>query len=217
MDKHETSNLIINKLVNEGWSIDSINYANRITVCATKMFAKIEISTEECLCHGGRLWITNLHTNNYYEIAHEHYDKSLGITDSSSELRYIIGNEMMPKVREFDSFVYKLTKINEYGPNSDGTRSEKVTYYNNLLDLVRSITKDSSCTLDLFSITTYLITFNNENYSGAIIERIYKDAQYSWERDRIWFKHKQFVRDKSTKELKLEREYEMYVSIFEKS
>lgn len=216
MDEHETSSLIVDKLVNEDWSIDSINYANRITVCATKMFAKIEISTEECLCHGGRLWITNLYTNNYYEIAHERYDKSLGITDSSSELRYIIENEMMPKVREFDSFVYKLTKINEYGPNSDGTRSEKVTYYKNLLDLVRSITKDSSCTLDLFAINTYPITFLNKNYS-AIVERIYKDAQYPWEQNRIWFKYKLFVRDKNTKEMEFEREYEMYVSIFEKN
>ena len=40
---------------------------------AKKKFAEIMITTEECMCHGGRLWISDLHTNNHYELTHDEY------------------------------------------------------------------------------------------------------------------------------------------------
>ena len=33
------------------------------------------------------MWINDMHTNNYYEITHDEYDESKGITNSSSELK----------------------------------------------------------------------------------------------------------------------------------
>lgn len=119
MNNIEKQNLIIEKLIADNWQIESVEYTGRCPLKAKKKFAEIMITTEECMCHGGRLWIRDLHTNQHYELTHDEYDESLGITDSTSELKYIIENEMMDYVNRYSTFVYKLTKINEYGANSD--------------------------------------------------------------------------------------------------
>ena len=204
MTKIETNNLIINKLLSDGWDIESCYYWGRGPVVAHKNFAKVEISTEECLCHGGRLWITDLHTGNNYELAHATYCPSLSITDSSSELAYIIENEMIPKLREFSSFIYKVTVINEFGPNSDGTTNEKVRYYNNPSALVKAVTEDSNCIKDILALQTYTYRVPN----GLIkytTERIHKPSPYPHSDSELWFVVKRWVRDNTYAEWELAR------------
>jgi hypothetical protein len=213
MNAYETQNLIISKLLGDGWIIESCSYAGRGPLVATKKFARIEITTEECLCHGGRLWIHDTHTSNYFELSHECYDESLGITDSSSELKYIIENEMLPKIKEFDSFIYKLTIINKYGKNVDGTTKEDVTYYNNQNAVVCRITDDHECHEELLGLEKHTTQYPNPDYS-LVIERIYKKEEYSWEKNRLWFKAARRI--KKDGEWQIENEWEMYVSIFSK-
>lgn len=214
MNNIEKQNLIINKLLEDNWKIESISYTGRCELIATKKFARISITTEECLCHGGRMWINDKHTNNYYEITHDEYDESLGITDSSSELKYIIENEMMDYVNRYSTFVYKLTKINEYGTNSDGTQKESVSYYSNMKSLAYCVT-DGEDIEDIHIIDKVKHQYPNRNIY-CITERIEKEAKYSWEQNRIWFKHTRFQRKDENSEFKEDSSYEMYVEIFNK-
>lgn len=214
MNNIEKQNLIIEKLCEDNWNIESVSYRGRGEIIATKKFARIGITTEECLCHGGRMWISDKHTNNHYEISHAEYDESKGITDSSSELKYIIENEMMGYVNRYSTFVYKLTKINEYGTNSDGTQKEDVSYYSNMKNLAYRIT-DGEEIEDIHFIDKVKHQYPNDNIY-CITERIEKEAEYSWEKNRIWFKNTRFERDNKHNEFKEKRSYEMYVEIFNK-
>ena len=214
MNNIEKQNLIISKLIEDNWEIESVDYTGRCELVATKKFAKVGITTEECLCHGGRMWITDKHTNNYYEVSHAEYDESKGITDSSSELKYIIENEMMDYVNRYSTFVYKLTKINEYGTNYDGTQKEDVTYHSNMKSLATRVT-DGEEVEDIHFIDKIKHQYPNENIY-CITERIDKKAEYSWEQNRIWFKHTRYERKDKYSEFEEKSSYEMYVEIFKK-
>lgn len=214
MQVQEKQNLIINKLIENNWQIISCKFTNRCPIVAKNKFAEIEITTEECECHGGRMWITNNHTNNYYEISHNSYDESKGITDSSSELRYIIENEMMDYVNRFSTFVYKLVKINEYGKNYDGTQREDISYYSSMEALAERVT-DGEDVKDIHVIDEVKHQYPNENIY-CITKRIYKESKYSWEQNRIWFKHIRYERKDRNSEFNETNSYEMYVEIFNK-
>lgn len=214
MNNIEKQNLIINKLIEDNWKIESIDYTGRCELIATKKFARIGITTEECLCHGGRMWINDKHTNNHYEITHDEYDESLGITDSSSELKYIIENEMMDYVNRYSTFVYKLTKINEYGTNSDGTQNEKVYYFSNMENLAYMIAENKEVK-DIHIIDKIKYQCPNPDIY-YITEKIDKKAEYSWEQNRIWFKKTEYKRKDKNSEFEEKRSYEMYVEIFNK-
>lgn len=214
MEIQEKQNLIIDKLLKNGWKIISVEYIGRCPIVAKKMFAEIIITTEECMCHGGRMWINDKHTNNYYEISHDEYDESKGITDSSSELKFIIENEMMDYVNRYSTFVYKLVKINEYGTNYDGTQKEDVSYYSNMESLARRVT-DGEDVKDIHIIDEVKHQYPNENIY-CITKRIYKEEKYSWEQNRIWFKHIRYERKNANSEFIEKGSYEMYVEIFNK-
>ncbi len=214
MEIQEKQNLIIDKLLKNGWKIVSVEYIGRCPIVAKKMFAEIIITTEECMCHGGRMWINDKHTNHYYEISHDEYDKSKGITDSSSELKFIIENEMMDYVNRYSTFVYKLVKINEYGTNYDGTQKEDVSYYSNMESLARRVT-DGEDVKDIHIIDEVKHQCPNENIY-SITKRIYKEEKYSWEQNRIWFKHIRYERKNANSEFIEKGSYEMYVEIFNK-
>ncbi len=203
---------IINKLIENGWDINKVEYQGRYPIEATKKFANILITMEQCSCHGGRMWITNNHTNSYRELTHETYDESLGIVDSTTELDYIIENEMIDAIKDFDGFIYKLTKINEYG-SSDGTTKESVTYYKDMKLLARSITERQED--DIFKIDKVIIKYPNTKVYSTV-ERVNKKEKYSWEKNRIWFVQKKYRKDYDNSEFELDSEFEMYVSIFEK-
>lgn len=214
MNNIEKQNLIIKKLLEDNWNIESVKYTGRCELIATKKYAKIAITTEECVCHGGRMWINDMHTNNYYEITHDEYDESKGITDSSSELKYIIENEMMDYVNRYSTFVYKLVKINEYGKNYDGTQKERVSYYSNMEALAEIVT-DGESVKDIHAIDEVRHQYPNENVY-CITKRIYKKSEYSWEQNRIWFKHIRYERKDENSEFNETDSYEMYVEIFNK-
>ena len=214
MNNIEKQNLIIKKLLEDNWNIESVKYTGRCELIATKKYAKIAITTEECVCHGGRMWINDMHTNNYYEITHDEYDESKGITNSSSELKYIIENEMMDYVNRYSTFVYKLVKINEYGKNYDGTQKESVSYYSNMEALAERVT-DGESVKDIHAIDEVRHQYPNENIY-CITKRIYKKSEYSWEQNRIWFKHIRYEKKDKNSEFNETDSYEMYVEIFNK-
>jgi len=214
MNNIEKQNLIIEKLIADNWQIESVEYTGRCLLKAKKKFAEIEITTEECMCHGGRLWISDLHTNNHYELTHDKYDESLGITDSTSELKYIIENEMMDYVNRYSTFVYKLTKVNEYGTNYDGTQKESVEYFSNMESLAYRVT-DGEDIKDIHIIDEIKHQYPNENIY-CITKRIEKEAKYSWEKNRIWFERTTYERKNINSEFEKSKSFEMYVEIFNK-
>lgn len=214
MNNIEKQNLIIEKLIADNWQIESVEYTGRCLLKAKKKFAEIGITTEECMCHGGRLWINDLHTNQYYELTHDEYDESLGITDSTSELKYIIENEMMDYVNRYSTFVYKLTRINRFGTNYDGTKKEEVEYFSNMESLAYRIT-DEKDIKDIHIIDEIKHQPPNENIY-YITKKIEKDAEYSWEKNRIWFEQTRYERKDKNREFEKTDSYEMYVEIFKK-
>ena len=214
MNNIEKQNLIMNKLINDGWEIKTVKYIGRCELVAKKKYAEISITTEECACHGGRMWISDKHTNNHYEISHDEYDESKGITDSSSELKYIIENEMMDYVNRYSTFVYKLTKINEYGKNSDGTENKKVSYYSSMESLAYAICENKDIK-DIYMIDDVEYQPPNKNIH-YITKSIKKESKYSWERNRVWFKKIKYERKNEYSEFEEKYSYEMYVEIFNK-
>ena len=214
MEMLDKQNKIINKLVQDGWVIDTVSYYGRGAIEAHKKYAELVITTEECMCHGGRMWINDKHTNQFYEITHDSYDESLGIVDSSTELEYIIEHEMMDYVNRYDSFIYKLTKINEFGTNSDGTPNEHISYHSSMENVARAVCSNDECK-DIFAIDTVKYQPPNPDIY-YITERIYKEARYSWEENRVWFKQTKYNRIQDSTEFEPEKSYEMYVEVFNK-
>lgn len=213
MDTLKKQNKIIKKLIENKWDIISVSYQGRCEIIAKKRWEEISITTEECSCHGGRMWINGIHTQNHFEISHPTYDESLGIVDSSTELEWIIENEMMEYVNKLSSCVYKLVKINEYG-QSKGVDNEKSTYYSSMESLCYSIT-DGETIKDLFLIDEIMHQYPNENIY-CVTKRIHKKNKYSWEKERIWFEQTRYERKDSNSEFKAVKTYEMYVDIFNK-
>lgn len=204
---------IIKKLEENGWKIISCSFEGRNQIVATKRWEEISITTEECLCHGGRMWIHGEHTNTDYEISHPTYDESLGIVDSSTELDWIIENEMMDYVNKLETVIYKLVKINEWG-KTNGVGQEKSTYYGNMESLCYAICEEDNID-DLFLIDEVKHQYPNpERYT--ITKHIYKETKYSWEKNRIWFERTEYRHKKNDAEPIVERQYEMYVDIFHK-
>lgn len=213
MEVLEKQNKIINKLIENGWKIISCEFTGRCEITASKRWIRISITTEECSCHGGRMWINSEHANAYYEISHPTYDESLGIVDSSTELDWIIENEMMESIDKLSTFVYKLVKINEYG-NRNGADEKRTTYFADMKSLCWNIC-EGNVVDDLFLIDEVKYQCPNTNIY-YITKRIHKEERYSWDRNRIWFEQTKYERKNKESEFKAERTYEMYVDIFDK-
>ena len=139
MNTLEKQMMITQILTDNGWEVTDISMTGRCEIKANKRWSNISIYTEECMCHGGRMWINEKHTKTNYEISHPEYDESLGITDSSTELEWIIKNEMMEYVNKLSKMVYKLVKINEYG-QSTGHDKEDTTYFSSMESLAYRVT-----------------------------------------------------------------------------
>ena len=213
MDTIDKQTKIMKKLTENGWKVISCSFTGRCKVVAQKRWEEISITTEECLCHGGRMWIDSNHSTNHFEISHPEYDESLGIVDSSTELDWIIENEMMEYVNKLSTFVYKLVKINEYG-KKNGADNESITYYADMKSLCHAIT-DGEKIDDLFLIDEIKHQYPNEDIY-CVTKRIFKAEQYSWEKGRIWFEHTRYERKDKKSEFESKRTYEMYVDIFKK-
>lgn len=206
--------MITQILTDNGWDVINISMTGRCEIKANKRWSNINIYTEECMCHGGRMWINEEHTKTNYEISHPAYDESLGITDSSTELEWIIKNEMMEYVNKLSKMVYKLVKINEYG-QSNGHDKEDTTYFSSMESIAYRVT-DGEDIKDIFMIDKIKHQYPNPNIY-CITERIYKEEKYSWEKGRIWFKQTRYERKDEKSEFKQTKEYEMYVDIFNKA
>lgn len=145
MDVIDKQTKIMKKLTENGWEVLSCSFEGRCEVLAQKRWETISITTEECMCHGGRMWINGSHSTNHFEISHPEYDESLGIVDSSTELDWIIENEMMEYVNKLSTFVYKLVKINEYGKRN-GADNEDTSYFADMKSLCYRITEGEKLT-----------------------------------------------------------------------
>ena len=213
MDIIDKQTKIMKKLTENGWKVISCSFTGRCEVVAQKRWEEISITTEECLCHGGRMWINGNHSTNHFEISHPEYDESLGIVDSSTELDWIIENEMMEYVNKLSTFVYKIVKINEYG-TKNGADNEQASYYADMKSLCYAIT-DGATVDDLFLIDEIKRQYPNENIY-CITKRIFKEEKYSWEKGRIWFEQTRYERKDKNSKFEPVRTYEMYVDIFNK-
>ena len=211
MNTVEKQAKITNKLIENGWEIISCSFIGRCEIIAKKRWEEISITTEECSCHGGRMWINGNHSGNHFEISHPTYDESLGIVDSSTELDWIVENEMMEYVNKLSTFIYKFVKINEYG-KTNGADTENITYFADMKSLCYRITEGEKID-DLFLIEEVKHQCPNPNFY-YITKRIFKEEKYSWEKNRIWFE--QTFYEMKNNELKSKRTYEMYVDIFNK-
>ena len=76
MNKLQKQYRIIEKLLESNWNIISCSFQGAYEIIAEKRWEKISITSEECMCHGGRMWINSEHSNTHYEISHPAYDKS---------------------------------------------------------------------------------------------------------------------------------------------
>jgi hypothetical protein len=213
MENLEKQNLIIKKLINDGWSINTVSYSGRCPVEARKKYAEIVITTEECECHGGRLWVSDEHTNQHYQISHAEYDKDKGIIDSDTELRYMIENEMMGYVNRYSTFIYKLVEINEFGQDKSGIDAERVTYYSDIKSITRAVVSNDAEDYNIIEKETN--TFPNENIK-EIVTRIVKESKYSWHKNRVWFNVLRLERKEKHLEFEEGRSYELYIEIFNK-
>ncbi len=212
MDVIDKQTKIMKKLTENGWTVLSCSFAGRCEVVAKKRWEEISITTEECTCHGGRMWINGNHSTNHFEISHPEYDESLGIVDSSTELDWIIENEMMEYVNKLSTFVYKLIKINEYG-KKNGADNEDTSYFADMKSLCYRITEGAEIE-DLFLIDEIKYQCPNPDIY-YVTKRVFKEEKYSWEKGRVWFEQTRYEKDKNS-EFKPTKTYEMYVDIFKK-
>lgn len=218
MNAIEKQQMIIEVLMKEGWTIESVDYTGRCLIKAKKNFAEIGITTEECMCHGGRIWVSDMHTNQYYEISHETYDENLGITDSDSELRWEIQNELKDYLKRYSTFVYKLVVINKYG-QKNGVDVEDTTYFANIESVTRRLfdgAEPKEKITDFNMITDTIEAYHPNPDVKEVIIPITKEERYSWEKNRSWFKVQYTKRKDSRSPWEVDHEYEAYIGVFKK-
>lgn len=90
-----------------------------IEATSNKVVAKagclpVSISWEMCLCHGGRMWLSQSNTNINVELSSLEYDKENGIVDPETELAFYIDNKMIDTIKSFEKYVYVVDVIGEY-------------------------------------------------------------------------------------------------------
>jgi hydroxymethylpyrimidine pyrophosphatase-like HAD family hydrolase len=205
---------IINKLKEDGWRVEKVNFSGRNTIEASKRFAKISITTEMCSCHGGRMWINEEHTNQHYEISHGEYNEELGYNTPETELDFIIENEMMEYVNKFSTLIYKLVEINKYG-SSSGVEKQDCNYFATMEHVTKRILDGKSDIKDYNLIEEEKVQFPNKNMH-LIVKRIKNPSEYSWEQNRVWFEASHYQRKNERSEFKNDRTYQMYVEVFNK-
>lgn len=94
---------IVNKCNEAGYEIIE---ADEYHVKAKANCLPVDITWEQCLCHGGRMWFSQENTGICLELSSQEYDTDNGIIDSTTELAYYIDNVMLDKIKEFTKYVY---------------------------------------------------------------------------------------------------------------
>lgn len=197
---------IVDKLEAEQWETVSCEFNHNLAFFK-KGYMTIQISFEECMCHGGRITICEKdHNGSYFRIEHETYDSEKGITDSETELLWEIENELIDVIKQFDHYTYKSCIINEYG-QKNGRDDEVIRYHKNLDDAFYRLSKMNA---DPLTFTEAI-----HDYPSPVchlkVKRISKDSSYSWDKNKIWFALEYTSDDWKTKQC-----YEGYISFFEK-
>lgn len=82
----------------------------------------VEISYEMCLCHGGRMWLSQKNTDIYIELSSDTYDEDKGIVDAETELAWRIENEMADTIKSFERYVYVVEETGKYRNDEHRTR-----------------------------------------------------------------------------------------------
>ena len=103
-----------------------------IEATSNKVVAKagclpVSIVWEMCLCHGGRMWISQSNTNINVELSSLEYDKENGIVDPETELAFYIDNKMIDTINGFAKYVYVVETIGRY---HDG--KVEIHYFNSI-------------------------------------------------------------------------------------
>ena len=82
----------------------------------------IDITWEQCSCHGGRMWFYQKETNISIELSSTCYNEELGICSPEAELAYYIDNKMIETLHRFNKYVYVVETIGEYTEGKVETR-----------------------------------------------------------------------------------------------
>ena len=205
MKDNEINILIINKLLENGYTIKNID-GNYITAIG-KNNIEFNISHERCMCHGGRLSISSNHINFYKRLESDKYDEELGITDSESELLYYINNKMFEVINSFENYIYKVVEQKPgYYKNKD-----EISYYDNAKDIAYRICDEKD--KDIFAINEKTITYPNENVIDKIENIKLNDGKLEF--DKFSYERK----DKNSEFIKKENDYNLkhyVVSVIDK-
>lgn len=94
----------------------------------------VEISYEMCLCHGGRIWLSQENTGIHIELSSDEYDEEKGITDPETELAWRIENELVDAIRSFERYVYVVEDIGMYAKDK-----RTVRYFKSVEDASRYV------------------------------------------------------------------------------
>ena len=93
----------------------------------------VEVYWEMCMCHGGRVWVSQERTNLHIELSSSEYDEEKGIVDPETELAWRIENELVDTVKSFSSYVYVVVETGKYQDDKVNYRyfnsSEKASEY----------------------------------------------------------------------------------------
>lgn len=207
MNNRDKINKIINVLESAGWEVTECNFQHR-SADFRKGYMEIQVSFEECYCHGGRISVAEKgHNNQCFRIEHECYDPEKGIVDGETELLWEIDNELLDVVRQFDHYTYKACVINQYG-QKNGRDDVVNTYHKSLDDAFYAI---SATVADPLTFEKGVHDYPNPK-CHLRVTRIHKQEEHSWERNRIWF-----ALEYTTDDWETSSKYEAYLSIFDKS
>lgn len=199
---------IISVMESDGWDAISCDFWGH-SADFKKGYAIVTVSFEECLCHGGRITVSEKnHTNQYYLIQHACYDPEKGITDSETELLWEIDNELLSVVKQFGHYSYAACIINRYG-KKDGHDVEDTRYYRSLDEAFRFIT-DNMVDADPLTFTECICDYPNPQCHRKIT-RINSPSDYSWERNKLWFEL-----EYTDNNWKTSRKYRAYLLLFDK-
>lgn len=105
---------IMQELFDRGITVLGLN-GNTVTCKDTCL--PVDVSWEMCLCHGGRVWVSQKQTNIHIELSSSEYDEEKGSVDAETELAWRIENELVDAVRSFSSYVYVVVEIGKYRDN----------------------------------------------------------------------------------------------------
>lgn len=199
---------IVSVMEADGWDAVLCDFGSN-SADFRKGYAQVTVSFEECLCHGGRITVSEKnHTNQYYIIQHACYDTEKGIVDSETELLWEIDNELLPVVKQFGHYSYAACIVNRYG-KKDGHDVEETRYYTTLDDAFRSIT-DNAIDADPLTFTEGVRDYPNPK-CHLKVTRIKNPRDRSEERNKLWFELEYTDNDWKTS-----RKYNAYLLMFDK-